>query len=92
MAEEPTFAEGHEHSEECARLYAEWKRYHAPVGDTTGRFARDEVLNARRTRDMFEGQLRAIGCSGEALRRLERDAEIAEHGHPTITAKDSALE
>ena len=92
MAEEPTFAEGHEHSEECAQLYAEWKRYHAPVVDTLGRFSRGEVLNARRTRDMFERQLRAIGCSGEALRRLERDAEIAEHGHPTITAKDSALD
>jgi hypothetical protein len=33
---------------------------------------------------MFERQLRALGCSGEALRRAERDAEIAAHGRPTI--------
>ena len=84
MAEQPVFAEGHEHTEECARLYAEWKRYHAVVQDTSGRYDRQQVLAARREREMFERQLRAIGCSGEALRRIERDREIAEHGRPLL--------
>lgn len=84
MAEQARFAEGHEHSEECAQLYAEWKRYHAVVQDTTGRFDRSQLLLALRERDAFERQLRAIGCSGEALRRIERDAEIAEHGRPLL--------
>ena len=26
LAPEPQFAEGHKHDEECAALYAEWKR------------------------------------------------------------------
>lgn len=84
MAEVPTFAEGHEHTEECVQLYAEWKRYHAVVQDMAGRFSRQDVLSARRERDLFERQLRAIGCSGEALRRIERDREIAEHGRPLL--------
>ena len=87
MADPPRFAEGHEHTEECARLYAEWRRYHAVVLDASGRFTRAEVLAAVREREMFERQLRALGCSGEALRRLERDAEIAESGRPTIEAE-----
>ena len=84
MAEQAQFAEGHEHSAECARLYAEWRRYHAVVLDPGGRYGRPERLAAAREREMFERQLRALGCSGEALRRLERDAEIAEFGHPTL--------
>jgi hypothetical protein len=84
MAELPTFAEGHAHTEECAVLYREWKRYHIAVMDTSGRYSRPEVLEAVRERDKFEHQLRLLGCSGEALRRIERDAEIAEHGHPLV--------
>lgn len=84
MAEEATFAPGHQHGEECFVLYREWRRYHAVVVDTSSRFDRAEVLAARREREMFEGQLRARGCSGEALRRRERDVEIAAHGRPTI--------
>ena len=84
MAEQARFAEGHAHTEECAQLYAEWRRYHAVVLDPRGQYARGERLAAARERDMFERQLQALGCSGEALRRLERDAEIAEFGHPTI--------
>ncbi len=84
MAEQAALAEGHEHTEECWALYAEWKRYHAVVQDMTGAFTRNQVLEAKHTRDMFERQLRAIGCSGEAIRRLERDHEIAEHGHPLL--------
>jgi hypothetical protein len=37
-----------------------------------------------REREMYERQLRLLGCSGEAMRREERDAEIAEHGHPLL--------
>ena len=84
MAEQPSLAAGHEHTDECWALYAEWKRYHAVVVDMSGGFTRAQVLEARHTRDMFERQLRALGCSGEAIRRVERDAEIAEHGRPTI--------
>ncbi|MBM3139194.1 MAG: hypothetical protein FJZ92_03015 [Chloroflexi bacterium] len=84
MAEQPRFADGHEHSEECALLYREWKRYHAVVQDMSGRFGRNAVLQAKRERDLFERQLRALGCSGEALRRIERDAEIREHGRPLL--------
>lgn len=84
MPDEPTFAPGHEHTEDCRAFYLEWKRYHAVVQDMTGAFSRNEVLEAIHTRDMFDRQLRAIGCSGEALRRIERDAEIAEHGRPLL--------
>ena len=84
MAEQPAFAKGHRHTEDCWTLYAEWKRYHAVVQDMSGRFTRNHVLEARHTRDMFERQLRAFGCSGEAIRRTERDEEIAEHGRPLL--------
>lgn len=84
MPDEPTFAPGHEHTDECRAFYLEWKRYHAVVQDMTGAFSRNEVLEAIHTRDMFERQLRTLGCSGEALRRTERDAEIAEHGRPLL--------
>jgi hypothetical protein len=84
MAEQPAFAEGHEHTEECWALYAEWRRYHAVVQDMNGRFTRTQVLEARHTRDMFERQLRALGCSGEVIRHAERDAEIAEYGRPLL--------
>jgi hypothetical protein len=84
MAELPTFAEGHEHSEDCAALYLEWKRQHAVLMDLHGRFSRQDVLAARREREKFEHQLRLLGCSGEALRRIERDREIAEHGRPLL--------
>jgi hypothetical protein len=50
----------------------------------SGRFTRAQVLEAMRERDKFERQLRRIGCSGEALRRQERDREIAEHGRPLL--------
>jgi hypothetical protein len=84
MADQPTFALDHEHDEDCRALYRDWKRYHAVVQDMTGAFTRNQVLEAIHTRDMFERQLRALGCSGEAVRRIERDAEIAEHGRPLL--------
>ncbi|MBM4415686.1 MAG: hypothetical protein FJ035_05455 [Chloroflexi bacterium] len=84
MAEAAAFALGHEHGEECRALYREWRRYHAVVQDTGGAFTRAELLQAVHARDMFERELRALGCSGEALRRAERDAEIAEHGRPLL--------
>ena len=66
------------------RAVREWKRYHAVVQDTKGRFDRQQVLAARREREKYEQQLRLLGCSGAALRRVERDAEIAEHGRPLL--------
>ncbi len=81
---EQAFAPDHEHSDECRALYAEWKRYHAVVQDMSGHFTRQQVLEAIHTRDMFGRQLIALGCSGEALRRIERDAEIAEFGRPLL--------
>ena len=84
MAEQARFAEGHEHSDACSALYPEWKRHHAVTVDTSGRFSRDQVLSAMREREMYERQLRLLGCSGEAMRREERDAEIEEHGHPLL--------
>lgn len=84
MAETPSFAPGHQHTEDCQALYREWRRYHTVVQDMTGAFTRTQVLEARHTRDMFERQLRSLGCSGEAIRRVERDAEIEEHGRPLL--------
>ena len=84
MVDRARFAEGHEHSEQCAALYLEWKRHHAVVQDMSGRYSRQNVLAARRERERCEHELRLIGCSGEALRRIERDAEIAEHGRPLL--------
>jgi len=81
---DPQFAEGHEHTDECWALYAEWRRYHSVVQDMTGAFTRNQVLEAIHTRDMFDRQLRALGCSGEALRRIERDREIEENGRPSL--------
>lgn len=81
---DPAFALGHEHSEDCLALYREWRRYHAVVQDMTGTFTRPQVLEAIHTRDMFDRQMRALGCSGEALRRIERDREIEEHGRPLL--------
>jgi hypothetical protein len=84
VSAEPSFAPGHEHTEDCRALYREWRRYHALVQDTAGRFSRNEVLEAIHTRDVFGRQMQALGCSGEALRRIERDEEIQKHGHPLL--------
>ncbi len=84
MPQQPSFADGHEHSEECRALYSEWKRYHAVLLDTRGRFDRQQVLEARREREKYEHQLRLIGCSGDALRLIEHEREIGEHGRPLL--------
>ena len=84
MSEQPAFAPSHEHNDDCRAFYAEWKRYHAVVQDMTGAFTRNEVLEALHTRDMFERQLRALGCSGEALRRIERDLRLRRQKAPTL--------
>ena len=52
--------------------------------DTRGRFDRQQVLEARREREKYEHQLRLIGCSGDALRLIEHEQEIAEHGRPLL--------
>lgn len=84
MAKQARFAERHEHTEWCSALYEEWKRNHAVVQDMSGRYSRQNVLAARSERERYEHELGLIGCSGEALRRIERDAEIAEHGRPLL--------
>ena len=56
----------HEHAEECEALYREWSRYDAVASDTSGRIDANTRGNARRERDMFARQLRAMGCSREA--------------------------
>ena len=56
----------HVHDEDCAALYREWLRYDHIVGDSSGRIDANTIESARRERDMFERQLRAIGCSSEA--------------------------
>ncbi len=61
----------HLHSEECAELFAAWRRYHGVAEDTTGAFTPDERLSAARERDMFRRQLDALGCDPEALLTLE---------------------
>ena len=84
MAKQARFAERHEHTERCSALYEEWKRNHAVVQDMSGRYSRQHVLTARSERERYEHELGLIGCSGEARRRIERDAEIAEHGRPLL--------
>ena len=61
----------HEHTEECAELYAAWRRYHGVAEDASGVFTTDDRLTAARERDMFERQLRAVGCDPYLLLALE---------------------
>ncbi len=84
MPQKPGFADGHEHSDDCRALYVEWKRYHAVLLDTRGRFNRQQVLEARREREKYEHQLRLIGCSGDALRLIEHGQVVAERGRPQL--------
>lgn len=61
----------HLHTEECAELFAAWRRYHGVAEDTTGAFSLDERLSAARERDMFRRQLDALGCDPRALLALD---------------------
>ena len=56
----------HDHDEECEALLREWSRYDAVASDASGRIDANTIGNARRERDMFARQLRAMGCSREA--------------------------
>jgi hypothetical protein len=85
MSQQQFFSDGHQHGEDCDALYREWRRYHAAVIDPGGRYTRQQQLLARRERERFEKQLDVLGCSGEGRRWVERDAEIAEYGHPTLS-------
>lgn len=67
MAEPPAFAPGHEHAEDCRALHREWRRYHAVVEAPAGVFTANQLIEARYTRDMFDRQLRALGCSADAF-------------------------
>lgn len=68
--------EAHEHTDECADLYAAWRRYHGVAEDVTGAFTPDDRLNAARERDMFARQLAGAGCDPYALLTMEQ-AEAA---------------
>ncbi len=67
----------HEHAEECAELFAVWRRYHGVAEDKTGTFTLDERLSAVRERDMFRRQLDALGCDPDALLASE-DAALED--------------
>lgn len=62
---------GHEHTQECAELYAAWLRYHRVAEDDSGRFSDDDRASAVRERDMFERQMRAVTCDPFTLLALE---------------------
>ncbi len=57
----------HGHTEDCRAYFQAWLRYHLVVSDESGRYSADATGNAVRERAMFERQLRALGCSPEAL-------------------------
>ena len=65
----------HEHTEECAELFAAWRRYHWVAQDTSGRFTSDERLSAARERDMFRRLLDGAGCDPEALLALDNSED-----------------
>lgn len=67
----------HQHTEDCHAYFQAWLRYHLVVSDVSGRYSADDTGNAVRERAMFERQLRAIGCSPEALLAEWRAADAA---------------
>lgn len=73
----PPEAGQHEHVDECAELYAAWRRYHGVVADASGAFTEDDRLNAARERDMFARQLAGAGCDPYALLAIEQAEDDA---------------
>src|SRR5690606_8860821 len=67
----------HDHTDECAELYAAWRRYDVVAEDASGAFTLDERLAAARERDMFARQLTGLRCDPYELLALE-DAAAAE--------------
>ena len=74
----------HNHDEICAEQYLEWKQSHKIVVDMRGTYAREEILAARAARDALEQVMKIRGCSGEAIRKIEKEQEIAKHGYPLL--------
>lgn len=74
----------HDHDELCATQYLEWKRNHKVVVDMRGAYVRKEILAARAARDALEQVMKTRGCSGEAIRKIEKEREIAKHGYPLL--------
>tara|TARA_B100001559_G_C16322962_1_gene539686 strand:- start:99 stop:335 length:237 start_codon:yes stop_codon:yes gene_type:complete len=74
----------HNHDEVCAEQYLEWKQSHKIVVDMRGTYARQEILAARAARDALEQVMKIRGCSGEAIRKIEKEQEIAKHGYPLL--------
>ena len=52
--------------------------------DMRGTYARQEILAARAARDALEQVMKIRGCSGEAIRKIEKEQEIAKHGYPLL--------
>ncbi|MGE3855461.1 MAG: hypothetical protein AB7G21_00740 [Dehalococcoidia bacterium] len=67
---------GHEHTQECAELYAAWLRYHRVAEDESGLFSDDDRASAARERDMFERQMRAVTCDPFMLLALEASEDF----------------
>jgi len=65
---------GHEHTQECAELFAVWRRYHGVAEDASGVFTSDDRAAAAHQRDMLGRQLTVAGCDPFTLLAFE-DAE-----------------
>ena len=74
----------HDHDQLCATQYLEWKQNHKIVVDMRGAHTRTEILSARAARDALERVMKARGCSGEAIRKIEKEQEIAKNGYPLL--------
>ncbi|GMU41269.1 MAG: hypothetical protein AMXMBFR23_21350 [Chloroflexota bacterium] len=75
MSDDAPGTAAHEHTEDCRAYFQAWLRYHLVASDVSGRYDADATGNAVRERAMFERQLRALGCSPEALLAEWRQSE-----------------
>ena len=66
----------HAHSDLCLAEYEQWKNHHRIVVDMRARYSRPEIIAAREASDRLEIQMQARGCSGEAIRKIEKESEI----------------
>jgi len=73
----PPEAGHHEHVDECAELYAAWRRYHGVAEDASGAFTKDDRLNAARERAMLARLLAGAGCDPYALLTMEQSEDAA---------------
>ena len=74
----------HAHNDLCLAEYEQWKNNHKIVVDMRARYSRPEIIAAREARDRLEIQMQARGCSGEAIRKIEKESEIEKYGYPLL--------